>query len=107
MRKLKGLFYIPYVIVYICTQKEVSMIDADRIRLRRLELRLSQGKLGALIGQDQAYISRLERSVYGEITVRTLERLARALQVPVATLLKPEDDERVEIKPAAVALVDA
>ena len=78
------------------------MIDADRIRLRRLELRLSQAQLGALIGQDQAYISRLERGAYGEITVSTLERLARALQVRIETLVKPdvEDGGRSETAPA-------
>ena len=67
------------------------MIDVDRIRLRRLELRLSQAQLGALIGQDQAYISRLERGAYGEITVSTLERLAKALRVGIQTLVKSED----------------
>lgn len=68
------------------------MLDVDRIRLRRLELRLSQKKLGEMIGQDQAYISRLERGEFAEITVRTLERLARALHVGVETLLKPDDE---------------
>ncbi len=52
------------------------MLDADRIRLCRLKLRLSQQRLGDLVGQDQAYISRLERGWITDITVRTLERLA-------------------------------
>ena len=35
------------------------MIDVDRIRLRRLELRLTQADLGKAIGQDQGYISKI------------------------------------------------
>jgi len=69
------------------------MLDVDRLRLRRLELRLTQAQLGKQVGQDQAYISRLERGAYGEITVGTLERLAKALQVRIETLLKPDEEE--------------
>jgi transcriptional regulator with XRE-family HTH domain len=63
------------------------MLDADRIRLCRLKLRLSQQRLGALVGQDQAYISRLERGGITDITVRTLERLADVLGVSADYLL--------------------
>jgi transcriptional regulator with XRE-family HTH domain len=68
------------------------MIDAARIRLRRLELRLSQQQLGKAIGQDQAYISRLERGLIEDITIGTFERLARALRVSLETLLKPDPE---------------
>ena len=66
------------------------MLDAERIRLCRLQLRLSQQRLGALIGQDQAYISRLERGGITDITVGTLERLADVLAVSTDYLLGRE-----------------
>ena len=57
------------------------MLDIERVRLKRLMLRLSQKRLGELIGQDQAYVSRLERGHFPEISMKTLERLADALHV--------------------------
>jgi transcriptional regulator with XRE-family HTH domain len=57
------------------------MLDIERVRLKRLMLRLSQKRLGELIGQDQAYVSRLERGHFPEISMTTLERLADALHV--------------------------
>ena len=56
------------------------MLDIERVRLKRLMLRLSQKRLGKLIGQDQAYVSRLERGHFPE-SMTTLERLADALHV--------------------------
>ena len=81
------------------------MLDTARIRLRRLELRLTQKELGTRIGQDQAYISRLERGQYMDITVSMLERLARELHVSVDALLTKDDPS--ELMPAAVAMVGA
>jgi transcriptional regulator with XRE-family HTH domain len=63
------------------------MLDSERIRMGRLRLRLSQKRLGELVGQDQAYISRLERGEISEITVGTLERLADAFHVTTDYLL--------------------
>jgi len=85
---------------------EHHTLDKDRIRMRRLGLRLSQQRLGELIGQDQGYISRLERGEITDITVRTLARLADALGVSTDYLLGRKDKES-EAWPAAVALVGA
>ena len=63
------------------------MLDADRIRLCRLTRRLSQQRLGELLGQDQAYVSRLEGGGITDITVRTLERLADVFEVSTDYLL--------------------
>jgi len=63
------------------------MLDRDRVRMARLGLRLTQERLGKEIGQDQAYVSRLERGDFTDITVTTLERLADALQVSTDYLL--------------------
>ena len=53
------------------------MLDTERVRMGRLKLRLSQKRLGAMIGQDQAYVSRLERGHFPEISMTTLERPGR------------------------------
>jgi len=63
------------------------MLDIDRIRIRRLELRLSQKALGKAIGQDQSYMSRVENGVITDVTADTLGRIARTLQVPMEQLL--------------------
>jgi transcriptional regulator with XRE-family HTH domain len=63
------------------------MLDRDRLRMARLQLRLTQDRLGKAIGQDQAYISRLERGDFTDITVTTLERLAATLGVSPNELL--------------------
>ena len=72
------------------------MLDTERVRMGRLKLRLSQKRLGAMIGQDQAYVSRLERGHFPEISMTTLERLADALQVSMDFLAgrtkKKQDD---------------
>jgi transcriptional regulator with XRE-family HTH domain len=67
------------------------MLDTERVRMRRLQLRISQKVLGERIGQDQAYISRLEHGEITDITIRTLERLADTLQVTTDYLLGREN----------------
>ncbi len=63
------------------------MLDASRIRQVRLEAQLSQQHLGELIGQDQQYISKLERGVLTGMTIDTLEKLADALKCTTDYLL--------------------
>lgn len=63
------------------------MIDHDRIRILRLTQRLTQASLGKVIGQDQAYISKIENGTLTGMTVAMLERLASALRVHPGTLL--------------------
>jgi transcriptional regulator with XRE-family HTH domain len=69
-----------------------DMLERERLRLRRLQLRLSQQQLGTQIGHDQGYVSRLERGEITDITVRTLARLADALDVSTDYLLNRTDD---------------
>lgn len=82
------------------------MLDPERIRMGRLKLRLSQKRFGELIGQDQAYTSRLERGHITDITVGTLEKIADVLRVTTDYLLGREDDT-TELQAAGVALVGA
>jgi transcriptional regulator with XRE-family HTH domain len=77
-------------------------LDRERVRMRRLRLRLSQEQLGSQIGHDQGYVSRLERGEIADITVRTLARLADALRVSTDYLLGRKDEES-ESMPAATA----
>lgn len=90
------------------------MLDRDRLRMGRLRLRLTQQRLGELIGQDQAYVSRLERGGLTEITVTTLERIADVLGVSTDYLLKRkssgrkgrvlDEDDEDEVSQSAVAV---
>ena len=78
------------------------MIDVNRIRLRRLELRLTQAELGKAIDQDQGYISKIERGQVTGMTVTMLEKIARALKVKVGTLIKTDGTES-EMLPTELA----
>jgi len=59
---------------------------------------LSQQQLGLKIGHDQGYVSRLERGEITDITVRTLARLADALEVSIDYLMHRTDDPRPPTK---------
>ena len=78
------------------------MLDRDRLRMARIRLRLSQESLGKAIGQDQSYVSKLERGDLLDITISTLERLADVLSVSTDYLLGRKDKD-VELWPTAVA----
>ena len=73
------------------------MLDTERLRMRRLMLRISQHQLATMIGQEQGYISRLEHGKVVRISILTLERLADALGVSTDYLLGrgKEEPERV------------
>lgn len=82
------------------------MLNAERLRLRRLKNRMSQKQLGETIGQDQAYISRLERRLIVDITIPTLEKLADALGVSTDYLLGRTDEPDADIRTESAALVE-
>jgi len=66
-----------------------QMIGWNMRRLR-VEQGLSQERLGLASGIDRAYVGRVERGSEN-VTVTTLEALAKALSVPVAALFaEPE-----------------
>jgi len=68
------------------------MLHAERLRMKRLEARLSQRALGEQIGMDQAHVSRIERGERVAITIQTLVKLADALQVSTDYLLGRDHD---------------
>jgi transcriptional regulator with XRE-family HTH domain len=63
------------------------MIQGDRLRRLRVQAATTQTVLGFLIGQDQQYVSKLERAMLRGMTVETPERICRALQVSTDYLL--------------------
>jgi transcriptional regulator with XRE-family HTH domain len=79
-------------------------LHTERLRMRRLKLRLSQQRLGQMIGHDQGYVSRLERGEITDITVRTLARLADALRVSTDYLLGRQGEDEDDVSQPAVAV---
>lgn len=67
-------------------------VDAFRaaVRERRHELGLSQERLAELAGLDRTYVSSLERGRRNP-TLKTAARLAGALNLPLAELLRDSD----------------
>src|ERR1700739_1115419 len=62
------------------------MIIADRLRILREEKKFSQGDIEERTGLLRCYISRVENG-HTVPAVETLEKLARALEVPMYELL--------------------
>src|ERR687898_467968 len=60
-------------------------VQMDRIRQLRKERGLSQAKLAVMADMDPATLNRLERGT-GNPNLKTLERVAAALEVEVADL---------------------
>ena len=65
---------------------EASAIIGWNLRRLRVEQGLSQERLALAAGIDRAYVGRVERGSEN-VTIITLEAMARALSVPVAVLL--------------------
>lgn len=61
------------------------------VREHRKRLDMSQEELGMRIDADQAYISRIEAGQMN-VTLETVEQVARALETDVCNLLKPDLD---------------
>lgn len=76
---------------YHSADREITLMVGARIRCRRTELNLSQEELGLQCGLHRTYIGAVER---GEkrITVVTLGRIARSLQVSLADLVTPNSE---------------
>lgn len=64
-------------------------MDIKRLRLER---NWSQAKLAREAGLSQSFIHDLERGAKTP-TVRTLEKLSKALQVPIAELLENKSEK--------------
>ncbi|HEY9790361.1 MAG TPA: helix-turn-helix transcriptional regulator [Candidatus Obscuribacterales bacterium] len=65
------------------TSQPLLAAVGERIRKRREELALSQTEVGEITGLHRTYISDVERG-RRNLSVNVLERIANALQVPIA-----------------------
>lgn len=70
---------------------ETDMIIADRLRALREEKKLSQGDIGKRTGLLRCYISRVENG-HTVPAIETLEKLARAMDVPLYQLFYEGED---------------
>ncbi len=69
---------------------EVLVLFGRRVRAARVSKGWSQEELAAAAGLDRTYISGLERGVRNP-ALRTQQRIAQALSVPLAELLAEEN----------------
>ena len=67
---------------------DVRRLVADNIRRLRLARGVSQEQLANDSGVDRAYMSGLERALRNP-GILVLERIAKALKAPIATLFEP------------------
>jgi transcriptional regulator with XRE-family HTH domain len=73
---------------------EASELVGWNLRRLRVRLQISQESLGLLAGVDRTYVGRLERGLENP-TVGILEKLAKALKIPLADFFAPpRADER-------------
>jgi transcriptional regulator with XRE-family HTH domain len=70
------------------------MIIGDRLRLMREEKRFSQGEIEKRTGLLRCYISRVENG-HTIPSIETLEKLARALEIPFYQLFYDGDEPPV------------
>lgn len=77
---------------------DARQIIGWNLRLLRVARGLSQERLALEAKIDRAYVGRVERGMEN-VTIGTLEALARALQVPVAALFVEPDLNSPEPKP--------
>jgi transcriptional regulator with XRE-family HTH domain len=67
-------------------KKEIGKRVGHRIRVRRVELEMSQGNLAEALGISQSYLSYLEKG-QRQMTIEMLEQIARVLRCSMADLL--------------------
>ena len=73
----------------------ILMTVADRIKLKREELKLSQEELAIRIGnKDKSTISKIEKSG-NDITMKNIQRIAKALGVTSQYLMGWEETETI------------
>ncbi|MCC8989042.1 MAG: helix-turn-helix transcriptional regulator [Candidatus Contendobacter sp.] len=64
-----------------------------RIKVRRVDLEMTQGDLAEQLGITQGYLSYLEKG-QRQVTLALLEKIADALRCRIADLLPPEQQRQ-------------
>ena len=77
------------------------MTVGERIKQRRLELKMSADKLGEILGKDRSTIYRYEKGDIENLPLDILEPIAKALHTTPAYLMGWE--EKIEEKPQEMA----
>ena len=84
-------------------QRSATSIDGhvgSRLRLRRLEVGMSQEKLAEALGVTFQQVQKYERGV-NRIGASRLHQIAQALQVPISFFFEGADDEPTDRMPGA------
>jgi transcriptional regulator with XRE-family HTH domain len=66
---------------------------ASRVQILRKISNMSQAQLGAVIGKDQQYVSKLENGVISAIPASVAMKLSGALDCSMELLIYGEDEE--------------
>jgi transcriptional regulator with XRE-family HTH domain len=68
--------------------------------MRRLRIArgISQGRLAEIAGIDRTYVSRLERKIENP-SIGILDKISLALDVPIADLFVPPDEDAAKLPP--------
>jgi len=66
---------------------DISKKLGQQIKILRLQRKLSQAKLAGILKVHPTYISSIERGMRS-LTVKSMEKIAKALDFPIETLLK-------------------
>ena len=80
-------------------------ILAKKIKLLRFSRGWSQETLAELCGFSRSYVANIESGKHN-LSLDNLERIAEAFEVPIAELLNPDFNLRIE-QPQAVYFLDA
>jgi transcriptional regulator with XRE-family HTH domain len=67
-------------------KKEILIKFGEKVRERRLQLRLSQENLASRAGVHRTYIGMIERAEKN-ITLENIEKIAKALEIPIEKLV--------------------
>ena len=73
---------------------DIKQTVARRIRMARVERDINQAVLGELIGVNAPYVTKLESGRI-DLRVETLEKIALALQKPMAYFFEPVEELRL------------
>lgn len=75
------------MLIRILINMDISAKVKKRIKVIRLEKKISQGKIARVLNVHPTYISQIERGVRN-VSLKNIERIAKALGVSIEDLIK-------------------
>lgn len=93
---MKNIYEYSYISIFFqlsLIKKKVTVIAdiGDNMRAIRKHLGVTQERLAELSGLSVNFISRLERTSDQNVSLKSLKRIAAALQIPITQLLENTD----------------